>query len=65
MPRGTAVESKEVDGTRCRFRTVYETEIHPLRIRDMRILERNGEAAIALTFETLGVPLADVYKRQG
>lgn len=60
MPRGTAVESKEVDGTRCRFRTVYDTEIHPLRIRDMRILERNGEAAIALTFETLGVPLANV-----
>ncbi len=60
MPRGTMVESVEVQGTRCQFRTVYDTEIYPLRVGDMRILERNGEVSIALGFEALGVPLENI-----
>ena len=60
MPRGSMVESKEVEGTRCRFRTIYDTEIHPIQITDMRILERNGEAAMALHLQTLGIPLENL-----
>jgi type VI secretion system protein ImpG len=60
VSRGTIVESVAVQGTRCQFRTVYETEILPVRIAGMRILERNGEASIALSFETLGIPLENI-----
>lgn len=60
IPRGTMVESAEVQGTRCRFRTAYQTEILPLHVVDQRILERGGEASIALRFATSGVPLENV-----
>lgn len=32
VPRGTPVDSVPVDGTRCRFHTVYDVEVPPLRI---------------------------------
>jgi type VI secretion system protein ImpG len=57
IARGSLVESVPVDGARCRFRTVYDTEIAPLRIADMRVLERNGEAALALRLQSLGPTL--------
>ncbi len=60
IPRGSTVESREVEGIRCRFRTIYDTEVYPLRISDMRILERNGEAAMALHLQTLGIPLENL-----
>jgi type VI secretion system protein ImpG len=60
VPRDTTVESVEVQGIRCRFRTVYATEIYPIRIDDMRIIERNGEASMALRFKTLGTLLENI-----
>jgi type VI secretion system protein ImpG len=32
IPRGTAVDSIPVDGTRCRFRTAYDVMLSPMRI---------------------------------
>ncbi|MDL2274718.1 type VI secretion system baseplate subunit TssF [Desulfosarcina sp. OttesenSCG-928-G10] len=60
LPRGTMVESVPVEGTRCRFRTVYDVDIYPLRITALNILERSGEAAIELRFQTLNVPLENL-----
>ncbi len=60
ITRGTEVVSVPVNGTPCRFRTVYETDVYPLKVADMRILERRGEASIALRLQCLGVPLENV-----
>ena len=60
LPRGAMVESIPVQGTNCRFRTVYQTEILPLRITEQRIIERDGEASIALRFATIGAPLENI-----
>jgi len=57
LPRGTKVASKPVEGTRCVFRTVYDTEILPLRIAGQTILEQGGEVGIALRFEALGTTM--------
>jgi len=50
IPRGTLVDSVPVDGTRCRFQTIYDTEILPLRVADQRMIERHGTAIIAVRF---------------
>jgi len=50
IPRGTLVDSVVVDGFPCRFQTVYDTEVLPLRVEDLRILERNGTATLAVRF---------------
>ncbi len=57
VPRGTLIESVEVEGTRCRFRTAYEVEGLPLRLEDQTFLEKDGQAGVMLRFATLGVPL--------
>jgi type VI secretion system protein ImpG len=60
IKRGTMVESTPVEGTSCRFRTAYDTEILPLRLTDHRILERDGKGILALHFETIQVPLDNI-----
>lgn len=60
IPRGTMVKSVPVEGTPCQFRTVYDTEILPIRLIDNSFLEKNGEASLVLKFKTLGVPLENV-----
>ncbi|WP_417292624.1 type VI secretion system baseplate subunit TssF [Desulfovibrio porci] len=64
IARGTEVESVEVDGLRCRFRTVYETEILPLRIVEQSIRERDGRASIVLRIAAQGVSLENIPLRQ-
>ena len=54
VPRGTLVESVPVDGARCRFQTVYDTEILPLQVEDVRFLERHGAAIMAVRFAVAG-----------
>ena len=54
IPRGTQVESVPVDGIRCRFQTVYDTEILPLRVADIRMIERHGTAILAVRFGVTG-----------
>jgi len=60
LPRGSRVASKPVDGTNCIFRTVYDTEVFPLRIVGQNILEHGSETGIALRFETLGTTLENL-----
>jgi type VI secretion system protein ImpG len=60
IPRGTSVESVEVEGTRCRFRTVYDTEVLPLRIAAQSFQEKDGQASLVLRFESLGPPLENI-----
>ncbi|MDR3073367.1 MAG: type VI secretion system baseplate subunit TssF [Deltaproteobacteria bacterium] len=60
IPRGALVDSVAVEGTKCRFRTAYGTEILPLRLCGQSFIEKSGEASLVLQFETLGVPLANL-----
>jgi type VI secretion system protein ImpG len=50
IPKGTFVESIPVDGLPCTFRTVYDTEVLPLRIDQKRYTTRNGNVGIAIRF---------------
>lgn len=60
IPRGTMVESVAVEGTRCRFSTVYDTEILPLRLSGQSFQENSGKPSLVLAFEALGVPLDNI-----
>lgn len=42
IPRGTAVDSVPVDGTRCRFRTVYDVHLAPLRLQGLSMRSSGG-----------------------
>ena len=35
LPRGSEIQSVPVEGTPCRFRTIYDAEVGPLKIRDV------------------------------
>jgi type VI secretion system protein ImpG len=61
VPAGrTELDSVQVDGTTCRFRTCYDVAFQPLRIRDAA-LEPAGRGAVRLGFELLGgAKLADL-----
>jgi type VI secretion system protein ImpG len=37
VPRGTSIESTPVEGTRCRFRTCYETTIYPFSLEEVEL----------------------------
>jgi type VI secretion system protein ImpG len=60
IPRGTMMHSIKIEGTHCRFRTVYDTEILPLRLIEHGFLERNGEVSLVLKFKSLAVPLENI-----
>lgn len=60
VPRGTTVESIEVEGTRCRFRTAYETEILPIKLAEQSILEHDGQVVLALRFSVIGTTLENI-----
>ncbi len=60
VPRGTTVESREMEGTKCRFRTVYETQILPIRIDDQTIFEHDGQIILALRFGIVGSTLENI-----
>ena len=64
IPRGTEVESVEVGGLRCRFRTVYETEILPLRIIGHSVREHGGLASLVLRFAVQGGGLENIPLRK-
>lgn len=60
IPRGTMVESVEVDGTKCLFRTVYETQVLPVRLRAQSVFEHDGQIILALRFGVLGTTLENI-----
>jgi len=49
----TELDSVQVDGTPCRFRTCYDVDFQPLRISEAT-LESGGRGAVRLAFELLG-----------
>jgi type VI secretion system protein ImpG len=62
VPRGVVVESKPVDGTRCRFRTTLDVEVPPLRLASLRLaaaaparLEMRLTLNEGVTAKTLGI----------
>ncbi|MBA2481651.1 MAG: type VI secretion system baseplate subunit TssF [Planctomycetes bacterium] len=42
VPRGALVESVPLDGTRCGFRTAYDTEVTPLRLTAVELVPDDG-----------------------
>lgn len=54
IPRMTTeLDSVQVDGTPCRFRTCYDVDFQPLRVADAG-LETAGRGALRIAFELLG-----------
>ncbi|EIK93173.1 hypothetical protein PMM47T1_28321 [Pseudomonas sp. M47T1] len=51
VPRETPVESKPVDGVRCRFRTCYDTEILPLDLKAVNYAVKGDGAVLTLRTE--------------
>lgn len=60
IPAGTEVASVPVEGTSCRFTTVYPVELHPLELLDASYSRPPGRSAlITLVMELRGMRLAD------
>src|SRR5882672_9241831 len=52
LPRGTVVQSVDVDGTACRFRTSHDVRLNPLTIEEAAIETRtNGNARLKLVLK--------------
>ncbi|WP_306548272.1 type VI secretion system baseplate subunit TssF [Desulfobulbus sp.] len=59
VPAGTEVASVPVDGASCVFRTCFDVEALPLRIKNAAMEQRAGlPPRITLQFELAGIPLA-------
>jgi type VI secretion system protein ImpG len=60
IPRGTIIESKPVEGTRCRFKTTYDIDIIPIRLSSYNMVKRDGQAIMVLRFACLGASLDEL-----
>ena len=60
VPRGTTVESAAVEGTKCRFRTAYDTQILPLELAEQTVMEHDGQIVLALRFSVIGSTLGNI-----
>jgi type VI secretion system protein ImpG len=60
IPRGTMVESVEVEGTKCRFQTVYENQVLPVRLAEQTIFEHDGQIILSLRFGLVGSTLENI-----
>lgn len=60
IPRGTMVESTEVEGTKCLFRTIYENQVLPVRLNEQTVFEHDGQIILALRFEIIGSSLENI-----
>jgi len=59
IPSGVQLASVPVDGTLCMFRTCFETEVHPLSVREARLEAAAGKApAVVLKIQLKGPPLS-------
>ncbi len=55
IPQGTGIASIPVEGTACIFSTCFDVAAHPLRLTDVRLEERPGQAVqICLSLELMG-----------
>ncbi|MEA5114056.1 MAG: type VI secretion system baseplate subunit TssF [Geobacteraceae bacterium] len=60
IAKGTEVASVPVDGTSCRFTTVYPVELHPLSLVEASYSHPPGKAPeITLRMELMGIQLMD------
>lgn len=60
IPKGTQLDSVPVEGTRCRFRTCYDTEVYPLSIVGAGYFHSSGRLPmIRLHMELNGMPPSD------
>ncbi len=56
---GTSLASIPVEGTRCIFRTCYDTEVHPLRLVSADYVQQTGQPGrISLSLELTGPSLS-------
>jgi type VI secretion system protein ImpG len=60
VPRGTTVESIEVEGTKCRFRTTYDTEILPIKLVTFRVEEHEGTIVLGLRFHAIDTTIENI-----
>jgi type VI secretion system protein ImpG len=66
VARGTEVESIPVDGTPCRFRTCYDTELAPIKVAGVSLdLPMASDAQLRITVKTAGkVPFEQMKLRR-
>jgi type VI secretion system protein ImpG len=66
VARGTEVESIPVDGTPCRFRTCYDTELAPIKVAGVSLdLPMASDAQLRITIKTAGkVPFEQMKLRR-
>ncbi len=60
IPRGTMIESSEVEGTKCLFRTVYDNQVLPVRLNEQTVFEHDGQIILALRFGIIGSTLENI-----
>lgn len=62
VPRGVEVSSVPVDGTSCRFRTCYDTNLAPVQVSDVALdMPMAADAALRITIRAAGrAPLAQL-----
>ena len=59
VPAGTSLASVPVGGTECLFRTCFDTEVHPLEIRQVELDQKPGRSPfLKLSFHLNGVDLS-------
>jgi len=59
VPAGTYIDSKEVEGVSCRFRTCFDLDVAPLFLNNVRVEGLSGTSkVIELEFELKGMQLA-------
>ncbi|WP_296223984.1 type VI secretion system baseplate subunit TssF [Ralstonia sp. UBA689] len=59
VPQGTELASLPVDGTSCRFRTICDLDVQPLRLVDANLLSTAGVAPVlVMDFEVDGLALS-------
>ncbi|MEN6466588.1 MAG: type VI secretion system baseplate subunit TssF [Syntrophaceae bacterium] len=59
VPKGTSVAAKPVDGTSCIFKTCFDLEVHPLRLKSAQWTEHNTRSGqVRVSLELAGLDLA-------
>jgi type VI secretion system protein ImpG len=59
IPAGVSISSIPADGTNCLFRTVYDVEVHPLKLLDAVFSAQSGSpAAIRIMMELNGLSVS-------
>ena len=64
IPREFTVQSEDVEGTPCTFRTAYDTEVMPLELAGLSFTTRDGEAVMVLRFRSESVTLDQIAPRR-